>query len=1829
MATRMKSKPRDNDPNNQSRYEDEMLDDLSKLQDKSSDSIFGTLKRRYENESLTYTKVGARVLVSINPQHVNLTMQGAEYQKNYSDHYHDFSGQRPNLPSHIYGLANTALFHLKRSAIDQAVIFMGDSGSGKTNAKKLFIDQLLQLRSGSKKEAKIFKQLQNSYTVYNSFGQALTSDNTTASRFGLYTEIQFDQKGRCIGFRNLDYLLERGRVTSPLSSETNFFAFYQLLAGTSNEEKDLFHLSSDINNYAYLRGTRSVATTSQLNTDFRTLKGAMRSLGFNPKFQSQVFQLLAAVLHLGNIQFMNPNHQGGEVAIVKNFDILEIVADFLGLHASTLEGILTYKTKLIKKEACTVFLDADGSRNQRDELARCLYGLLFSWIAEHMNNRLAAKGQANFLGLLDLPGTSFGSDHQNFQQFCANYANERLYHYMCYHIFDASNDAYAEDNVYMPQVPHQNNQPTIHLLTRRTSGLVAILHRQANRNRGPTSDAALLQLMTKEQEDDENHVFTANPSMSQFTVRHFYGAVSYNVDGFMESNMAGISPDFVQVFRGQDGVATGNPFVAGLFSSSAVTVETHSQDKGAIVAAQQTGMPTRQPTMKRPRAKGDLSEGRVPCMASQLQIAMSELFDAFDDAEAWFVLCLHPGSHEINNNKLMEQVERYSLSEMAQRKSVEYTACYGHEDFTSRYGQVLGPMGVDPNRPAAQAIEAARTIFGWDSYQLAIGNQFTYLSEDAWRDLEDNLRAFEQGVNIPNIGIDDDARSCYSDDMGAGDSASIISASQVGDFKLERAANALALDDEKVEVEKEEDSKRPATKIRKGWVCCTWMLTWWIPGPFLSCCGRMKRPDVRMAWREKVALCVIILFLCLVVMAFVILFSPLVCPSQKIYAESEVQVEKADSVVLSRLYGKVYNLAKYDGFISGHYDKPRSALFEEFGGKDMANIFPQQISSLCRKYDGSQINPQVQLFNSSRDLQLTRHDHRYFVSTESSYEPNWLQGVIRNKLKKSVVGDVAYDPKFIKSQASSQNSKMWVIYREDGKTEFEAKVYDISSYFNAIIMNRDGEDKADYEERNFLHPDFLALVNARKGDDVTDVFNNQLLKGDPAAKKILKECLDNAFYAGLVDNRNSFRCQFAQKLLLIVSIFLSLIMIVKFLASLQLGSRPAPEDHDKFVICNVPCYTEDEESLLLTIESLAVLKYDDKRKLLFVIADGMVVGGGNDTPTPRIVLRILGADPDVDPEALSFLSLGEGMKQHNMGKVYTGLYECKGHIVPYLVVVKVGKPTERAKPGNRGKRDSQMILMRFFNKVHYDAPMVPLELEMYHQIKNVIGVDPHFYEFVLMVDADTKVLPDSLNRLVSALQHDTKIMGICGETALMNEKATWASMIQVYEYYLSHYLAKSFESLFGSVTCLPGCFSMYRLRSTDGTKPLLINNQIITDYSTNIVATLHMKNLLHLGEDRYLTTLMLKHFPFFKMKFTPDAKCLTNAPDTFSVLLSQRRRWINSTVHNLMELVFLPRLCGFCCFSMRFVVFMDLFSTIVMPAMLIYLGYIVYRLVVDGDKLISLASMAFLLLPYGLQMVVFLIRRQWQHIGWMFIYLCALPVFAFYIPIYSFWHFDDFSWGNTRVVLGESGKKKLISADSGKFDPSSIPTCKWDEYERAVHEPSEQSSSRMPSPRSQSPMSQAPLHYPPSPGYPPQYQSTGNLDMNTMRSNYSNLRPSSQMSLQHPRSPSPRQANFLIPMSNLSVNDRSRVASPQPRHSPSASQANFHPNLPPFYSTPGYPSANQLIDTVRYILSQSDLMQVSKRQLREKVDQHYQLDVSVRYKEFVSKVIELIIQDEL
>jgi len=504
-------------------------------------------------------------------------------------------------------------------------------------------------------------------------------------------------------------------------------------------------------------------------------------------------------------------------------------------------------------------------------------------------------------------------------------------------------------------------------------------------------------------------------------------------------------------------------------------------------------------------------------------------------------------------------------------------------------------------------------------------------------------------------------------------------------------------------------------------------------------------------------------------------------------------------------------------------------------------------------------------------------------------------------------------------------------------------------------------------------------------------------------------------------------------------------------------------------ICLVTAYSEGPEGIRTTLDSIAMTDYPNSHKLIYVICDGLIKGKGESMSTPDVCINML-RDHVIEPEDVqpySYVAVASGSKRHNMAKVYCGFYDYgadsvipveKQQRVPMMVVVKCGTPAEAStsKPGNRGKRDSQIILMSFLQKVMFDERMTELEYEMFNGIWNITGISPDFYEITLMVDADTKVFPDSLTHMVSAMVKDPEIMGLCGETKIANKTQSWVSMIQVFEYFISHHQAKAFESVFGGVTCLPGCFCMYRIKSPKGGQnywvPILANPDIVEHYSENVVDTLHKKNLLLLGEDRYLTSLMLRTFPKRKQVFIPQAVCKTTVPDEFKVLLSQRRRWINSTVHNLMELILVRDLCGTFCFSMQFVIFIDLVGTLVLPAAIAFTVYVVSRAIYAAvtHTVAPTVSLILLALILGLPGVLIVITaHSLTYVMWMLIYLVSLPIWNFVLPVYAFWHFDDFSWGDTRQAAGElKGADKAGHGGDGEFDSSKITMKRWGDFEQ-------------------------------------------------------------------------------------------------------------------------------------------------------------------------------------
>ncbi|KZP20345.1 glycosyltransferase family 2 protein [Athelia psychrophila] len=1889
----------------------EAVTDLATLSPVSDDIIVSCIRERFMSDNI-YTNIGTSALVAVNP-HKYLPTNSDSVMHKYAAEYRDTSETKERLPPHIFQLANNAYYHMRRTTQDQSILLSGETGSGKSENRRLAIKAFLELSVSNpgKKGSKLAAQVPASEFVLESFGSARTLFNPNASRFGKYTELQFSDRGRLTGIKTLDYYLERNRVCGAPNGERNFHIFYYLVAGASPEERQHLHLG-DKTTYRYL-GARGVVAARQngVRDDdanrFDQLKVALKAIGLSKRHVAQTCQLVAAILHLGNLEFMIDRGKNEDAAVVRNTDILEIVAEFLGIQAHDLESALSYKTKLVKKELCTVFLDPDGASDNRDDLAKTLYSLLFAWLNEHINQRLCRDDFATFIGLFDLPGPQNMTSRPNsLDNFCMNFANERLQNWIQQRVFDSQTEEYAAEGIsrFVPTVPYFDNAECIRLLQNKPGGLIHIMDDQTRRAPKKT-DQTMVEAFGKRWGNHSSFkVGSADRSgFPTFTVSHFNGPVTYASDGFLARNADALNPDFVSLLRGigsnindtagVEGSGSMNPFVKGLFSGKAIATQAHPRNEDTIVSAQQPVKPMRAPSTRRKgtiKRMGTITRkepvieeeeddepaaGGVPCVAGEFRSALDTLFETLNETQAWLVFCLNPNDsqmpNQIEGRSIKGQVRSAGLPEVAKRSVCVFEVGMEPEEFCDRYRLALNDLGIIEGSFEEQVAQAKTALSAKDE-DVVMGAHKVFLSQMAFHALEDRLRGTdveeqkrnrmrdaeaaagldprdlsdpyapyaspggEHGENTPfsdaygDLGQSsqalplvanaspfqradlydedyDDRKSFRSDDF---DNRSRLTsqhdAESVSNFGTESYApsrNMFQNTDKKALLDKEalpgEIHEGEVTEIvketanRRKWVALCWALTWYVPNFALTHIGRMKRLDVRQAWREKLAINIIIWFVCGCAIFVIAFLGDVICPTEHVFSAAEFASHNSKSTApYTSIRGEVFDLSSIADTHTRVVSIVPAKGILAYAGVPSDNIFPVQVSALCNGVTGT-VSPYVTLSSKNdTDVNQVYHDFRAYTLDP---RPDWYFEQMTQMRWNNRVGFLGITTKLMKSMASA-GSSIGI---------YNGLVYDVTDYIKyGPGVGKPPNAVAPATTTSFMSQDVLNVFQFNSGQDVTKKLDG--LNIDPTILARQKVCLRNLFLAGKVDTRNSPACQFATYILLTITIIMVTVIGFKFLASVNFGSSRAPEDHDKFVICQVPCYTEGDSSLRGTIESLAQMKYDDKRKLLLVICDGMIVGSGNDRPTPRIVLDILGADPNLDPEPLSFISLGEGAKQHNMGKVYSGLYEVKGHVVPYLVIAKIGKPTERSRPGNRGKRDSQMILMHFLNKVHFNSPMNPLELEMYHQIKNVIGVNPTFYEYLFMVDADTTVHPYSINRLISAMIHDKKLIGACGETELSNAKQSIITMMQVYEYFISHHMAKAFESLFGSVTCLPGCFTLYRLRTPDTHKPILIANEMLEKYSENRVDTLHMKNLLHLGEDRYLSTLLLKYFPNYKTQFVRDAHAYTVAPDDWQVLLSQRRRWINSTVHNLSELVFLDQLCGFCCFSMRFVVLIDLLSTITMPVTMVYIVYLIYT-VAGEHKAIGMLSIIMLAIIYGLQALVFIFRAKWDMIAWMIFYILALPMFTLFLPLYSFWKMDDFSWGQTRLVLGESGKKVIVH-DEGKFDPRSIPLKSWSDYENELWDKESNHSGG-------------------SWVAPSKVKNDGYAESRTAslygRETY--YEPRTQ-------SPAPSQGGmFLPPPAFASGYAGSMRGTPQMQHSPLRPTSEFGamyqpPDGPPSRPTTNYldmaipttgisdedPTDADLDRAVQDILRSADLNTVTKREIRRKLEEFFGMDLSSR-----------------
>ncbi|MBA0656289.1 hypothetical protein Goklo_008658, partial [Gossypium klotzschianum] len=395
------------------------VDDLMQLSYLNEPSVLFDLQYRY-NRDMIYTKAGP-VLVAINPfKKVPL------YGNNYIEAYKNKSIESP----HVYAIADTAIREMAQVVVLLFSFSSGESGAGKTETAKIAMQYLAALGGGSGIEYEILK----TNPILEAFGNAKTLRNDNSSRFGKLIEIHFSETGKISGAKIQTLLYEQSRVVQCAEGERSYHIFYQLCAGAPRTLREKLNLK-DVNEYKYLNQSNCYAISGVDDAEqFHIVKEALDIVHVSEEDQESVFAMLAAVLWLGNISFNmidNENH----VEAVADESLIN-VAQLIGCETVDLNLALSTRKMRVGQDNIIQKLTLSQAIDTKDALAKSIYACLFEWLVEQINKSLAVgkRRTGRSISILDIYGfESFGRN--SFEQFCINYANERLQQHFNRHLF--------------------------------------------------------------------------------------------------------------------------------------------------------------------------------------------------------------------------------------------------------------------------------------------------------------------------------------------------------------------------------------------------------------------------------------------------------------------------------------------------------------------------------------------------------------------------------------------------------------------------------------------------------------------------------------------------------------------------------------------------------------------------------------------------------------------------------------------------------------------------------------------------------------------------------------------------------------------------------------------------------------------------------------------------------------------------------------------------------------------------------------------------------------------------------------------------------------------------------------------------------------------------------------------------------------------------------------------------------------------------------------------------------------------------------------------------
>ncbi|XP_027019678.2 unconventional myosin-Va [Tachysurus fulvidraco] len=659
--------------------------DLTALSYLHEPAVLHNLRIRFMDSKLIYTYCGI-ILVAINP-YETLPIYGADFINAYS-------GQNMgDMDPHIFAVAEEAYKQMARDDRNQSIIVSGESGAGKTVSAKYTMRYFATV-SGSSVETSVEEKVLASSPIMEAIGNAKTTRNDNSSRFGKYIEIGFDKNYHMTGANMRTYLLEKSRVVFQANQERNYHIFYQLCASAHLPEFTALQLGSAAEFHCTNQGKSPVIDGVDDAHEMQDTRKAFSLLGISESQQLDLFKILAAILHLGNVEMTGKGL--GNCSVSAESHHLTICCDLLSASPEVMAHWLCHKKLKTATETFSKPLTKTEALDGRDALAKYIYAKLFTWIVIQINKALhSSSKQHSFIGVLDIYGfESF--EINSFEQFCINYANEKLQQQFNMHVFKLEQEEYLKEKIPWTLIDFYDNKPCINLIEAKM-GVLDLLDEECMMPKG--SDDSWAQKLYNTHLKKSDHFQKPRLSNKAFIIHHFADRVVYQCDGFLEKNKDTVNEEQINVLKS---------------SKFALLLELFKEEEKAPikVASSRTKM----------TQVGQSFREHKKSVGLQFRNSLQLLMDTLNTTTPHYVRCIKPNDQKtpfvMNPIRAVQQLRACGVLETIRISAAGFPSRWTYQEFFSRYRVLMKQKDVMSDMKLTCQNVLAKLIQDTDKYQF-------------------------------------------------------------------------------------------------------------------------------------------------------------------------------------------------------------------------------------------------------------------------------------------------------------------------------------------------------------------------------------------------------------------------------------------------------------------------------------------------------------------------------------------------------------------------------------------------------------------------------------------------------------------------------------------------------------------------------------------------------------------------------------------------------------------------------------------------------------------------------------------------------------------------------------------------------------------------------------------------------------------------------------------------------------------------------------------------------------------------------------------------------